>query len=62
MLGDVHAVRGDGEIRSLDAESVADVTIQVTRDTKLLLDRPPIEKTNSFVSIATWRDYAEASD
>jgi amidase len=62
VLGDVHAVQGDGEILGLGAECAADVTLHITKEETFLSDRPLVKKPNSFVAIACRRDYAEARD
>ena len=62
VLGDVHAVQGDGEVLGLGAECAAEVVLRVTRDETYLSDRPLIAKPEAFVSIACRRDYAEARD
>jgi len=62
VLGDVHAVQGDGEILGLGAECAADVTLRITKEERFLSDRPLVKKPNSFVAIACRRDYAEARD
>jgi amidase len=62
VLGDVHAIQGDGEILGLGAECAADVQICITKEEKFLSERPLIKKTKSFVCIACRIDYAEARD
>lgn len=62
VLGDVHAYQGDGEILGLAAECAATIQIRITKDDKFLPERPMIKKSNSFVSIACRKDYAEARD
>jgi len=62
VLGDCHAAQGDGEILGLAAECAAEVTLTVTKEENLPIERPTILKPNSFVSIASRMDYAEARD
>jgi amidase len=62
VLGDVHAVQGDGEILGLAAECAAEVTLCITRDETYCSDRPTIAKAHSFVSLACRYDYAAARD
>jgi len=62
VLGDLHAVQGDGEILGLGAECAGEVTLRLRRDTTYRSDRPLIAKANSFVAIACRHDYAEAGD
>ena len=62
VLGDCHAVQGDGELLGLAAECAAEVTLTVTKDEVVLPERPVILKPASFVCIACRRDYAEARD
>jgi amidase len=62
VLGDVHAVQGDGEILGLGAECAAEVQLTITKDEKYQPERPMIIKPHSFVSIACRKGYAEARD
>ncbi len=62
VLGDLHAVQGDGEILGLGAECAGEVTLRITRDEVYLSDRPLVSKPGAFVSIACRHDYAEARD
>lgn len=62
VLGDVHAVQGDGEVLGLGAECAADVTLRITKDATYLSDRPLIAKDRSFVALAARCDYAEARE
>jgi len=60
VLGDVHAIQGDGEILGSAAECAAEVSLKITKDETYLPERPTIIKSHSFVSIACRKDYAEA--
>jgi amidase len=60
VLGDAHAVQGDGEILGLAAECAADVTLRITRDEAFLSDRPLVIKPDSFVALACREDLSEA--
>jgi amidase len=62
VLGDCHAAQGDGEILGLAAECAAEVTLRITKGTRLPVERPTIFKPHSFVCVACRRDYAEARD
>jgi amidase len=62
VLGDCHAAQGDGEILGLAAECAAEVTLRITKETRLPVERPTIIKPLSFVSLACRRNYAEARD
>lgn len=62
VLGDCHAAQGDGEILGLAAECAAEVTLTITKETLIPVDRPTIIKPSSFVSVACRKDYAEARD
>jgi acetamidase/formamidase len=62
VLGDCHAAQGDGEILGLAAECAAEVTLRITKETGLPVERPTILKPHSFVSLACRREYAEARD
>jgi len=62
VLGDCHAVQGDGEILGLGAECAGEVQLRITKDEVYLPDRPMIRKADSFVSIACRPAYAEARD
>jgi amidase len=62
VLGDCHAVQGDGEILGLGAECAAEVRITITKNELILPERPTILKSASFVSIACRKEYAEARD
>jgi amidase len=62
VLGDIHAVQGDGEILGLAAECAGEVRLMITKDAKYLPERPMIIKPHSFVSIASRKDYAAARD
>jgi amidase len=62
VLGDVHAVQGDGEILGLGAECAADVTVRVTKEETFLSPRPLLQKPHSFVALACRQDYVEAKD
>jgi amidase len=62
VLGDIHAVQGDGEILGLAAECAAEVTLTITKDETYLPERPTIKKPHSFVSIACRNSYAAARD
>jgi amidase len=62
VLGDCHAAQGDGEILGLAAECAAEVTITITKETDLPVQRPTVIKSSSFVSIACRKEYAEARD
>lgn len=62
VMGDVHAYQGDGELLGLGAECAADVQIRITIDETYLPVRPMIQKSDSFVCIASRQDYAEARD
>ena len=62
VLGDAHAVQGDGEILGLAAECAADVTLRITRDEVFLSHRPLVIKPDSFVALACREDLAEARD
>ncbi len=52
VLGDVHAVQGDGELLGEGAECAADVTVTIDIDGKYRCARPLIETPDSFVTIA----------
>jgi amidase len=62
VLGDCHAAQGDGEILGLAAECAAEVQITITKDTRVLPERPTILKPGAFVSLACRMHYAEARD
>jgi amidase len=62
VLGDVHAVQGDGEILGLAAECAAEVVLRITRDTSYRTERPTIIKPKAFVCLACRHDYTEARD
>jgi len=62
VLGDAHAVQGDGLILGLAAECAADVTLRITKDETFLSDRPLIKKPDSFVTIASRPDYVKATE
>jgi amidase len=62
VLGDVHAVQGDGEILGLGAECAAEVRLQITRDERFLPVRPLIVKPGSFICLGCHQDYAQAVD
>jgi amidase len=62
VLGDCHAAQGDGELLGLAAECAAEVTLTVTKETNIPVERPTILKPASFVSLACRKDYAEARD
>lgn len=62
VLGDCHAAQGDGEILGLAAECAAEVTLTVTKERTIPIERPTIMKPESFVSLACRKDYAEARD
>ncbi len=52
VLGDLHALQGDGEIGGLGAECAGEVTLRITKETEWPVERPTIRKQNSFASIA----------
>jgi amidase len=62
VLGDVHAVQGDGEILGLAAECAAEVKLRITLDKSYRTERPTIIKPKGFVCLACRHDYAEARD
>ena len=62
VLGDCHAVQGDGEILGLAAECAAEVTLTITKEENIFSERPTILKPASFVSLACRKNYAEARD
>ena len=62
VLGDCHAVQGDGEILGLAAECAAEVKLRITKDDAFLPERPTILKPGSFISLACRMGYAEARD
>jgi amidase len=62
VLGDCHAAQGDGEILGLAAECAAEVTLTITKETALPIERPTILKPASFVSLACRKEYAAARD
>jgi amidase len=62
VLGDCHAAQGDGELLGLAAECAAEVTLTVTKETNIPVERPTSLKPASFVSLACRKDYAEARD
>jgi amidase len=62
VLGDCHAAQGDGEILGLAAECATEVTLTITKDDRVLPERPTLLKPNSFACIASRPDYAEARD
>ena len=52
VLGDVHAVQGDGEIYGEGAETAADVTITLDIDRVYRCARPLVETRDSLISLA----------
>jgi amidase len=62
VLGDCHAVQGDGEILGLGAECAANVRLRITRDEIYFPERPMIVKQDSFVSLACRQTFAGAYD
>ncbi|MBD3184695.1 hypothetical protein GF312_20610 [Candidatus Poribacteria bacterium] len=52
VLGDVHAVQGDGEIYGEGAETAADITIIVEIDRKYRNPRPLVETDDSLITLA----------
>jgi amidase len=52
VLGDLHAVQGDGEMEGVAAECAGEVTLRITKETTWPVERPTVRKANSFVSIA----------
>ncbi len=62
VLGDCHAVQGDGEVLGLGAECAAEVQLSITLDSTYLSDRPTVVKPHSFASLACRLDYAAARD
>jgi acetamidase/formamidase len=62
VLGDAHAVQGDGEILGLGAECAADVTLRITREERFLSERPLLRTPKGFVALASRFDYGEARD
>jgi amidase len=62
VLGDAHAVQGDGEILGLGAECAADVTLRITREKRFLSERPLLRTPEGFVALASRFDYGEARD
>jgi len=62
VLGDLHAVQGDGEILGLAAECAGEVKLRITKDAVYLPERPTVLKSGSFVSLACRQDYATARD
>ena len=62
VLGDLHAVQGDGEIGGLGAECAGEVTLRIEKEKNWPVVRPTIKKPDSFVSIGCRPDYAKARD
>jgi amidase len=52
VLGDVHAVQGDGEVFGEGAETAADVTITVDVDRRLAGLRPIVETPDAWICLA----------
>ncbi len=52
VLGDVHAVQGDGELFSEGGETAADVTVTIGVDRRLRHPRPLVETADSWISLA----------
>lgn len=62
VLGDCHAVQGDGEILGLAAECAAEVQLSITKDDTYKPERPLIRTPRSFICLACRPDYALARD
>jgi amidase len=62
VLGDCHAVQGDGEMLGLAAECAAEVKLRIAKDEKYRPKRPFIMKPESFVCIACRNPYANARE
>ena len=62
VLGDLHAVQGDGEILGLGAECAGEVMLRITKEESWPVIRPTIRKPGSFVAIACRQHYHEARD
>ncbi len=65
VLGDVHAVQGDGEMEGVAAECAAEVTLRIQKETDWPVVRPTVRKPYAFVSIASRADplgYVRARD
>jgi len=52
VLGDVHAVQGDGEILGEGGETAADVTVTLDVDTKYRSARPLVETPDNLICLA----------
>jgi amidase len=52
VLGDVHAVQGDGEVFGEGAETAADVTVTIDVDRRLQGERPIVETPDSWICLA----------
>ena len=61
VMGDVHAAQGDGEIFGEGAETAADITVRISVDTTVSLDRPLIETEDAFITLAKREDVYESA-
>jgi amidase len=61
VLGDVHAVQGDGEMSGEGAECAADVTVTLSVNTRLLHPRPIVETPSSLICLACRGGFHESA-
>jgi amidase len=60
VLGDCHAVVGDGAVGGTGAECAADITLRVTVEKELRLERPRAMTPDYFVTLASGPDVVQA--
>jgi amidase len=60
VLGDCHAVVGDGAVGGTGAECAAEITLRVTVEKGLQLERPRALTSDYFVTIASGNDVGQA--
>jgi len=61
VLGDLHAAQGDGELAGVGAECAGEVVLRVDKDERFKPTWPLLLKRDSFVSICSRKEYAEAA-
>lgn len=60
-MGDVHASMGDGEVCGTGIEVPAEITVKLSRDQELQLERPLIETGSSWITYAAANTLDEAA-
>ncbi len=60
VLGDCHAVVGDGAVGGTGAECAADITLRVTVEKEMQLARPRVMTPDHFITVAYGADVTQA--